>query len=104
MKESSEQKAVSTELEAYSAAAADDCIPLENYCTWGGVSIEKLAMARRFPSILKGYILGKLLQEEEFHVERFIFWRKNLALRFPPPYPSVFPPVITVNLRVPFLY
>lgn len=29
----------------------------------GGVAIEKLGMARHFPSILKGHILEKMLQE-----------------------------------------
>lgn len=44
----------------------------------GGVSTEKLGMARHFPSVLKGHILEKeMLQEEKFPLKRFIFWRKN---------------------------
>lgn len=44
----------------------------------GGVSTEKLGMARHFPSVLRGHILKKkMLQEEKFPFKRFIFWRKN---------------------------
>lgn len=97
---------MSTELEAYSAADADDdCIALENYCTWGGVSIEKLAMARRFPSILQGLHFGKIASRGRVPCRKIRFLEEEPSTAFPPPpYPSVFPPVITVHLRVPFLY
>lgn len=74
-------RAVSTELEVYSATDYD-CIALENYCAWLGA--EKLVMARQFPSILKGCILEKLLQEEEFQLERFVFLEEEPSPVGPP--------------------
>lgn len=55
----------------------------------GGVSTEKLGMARYFPSVLKGHILGeKNASRGKVPFKKIHFLEEELALWTPPPPPA----------------
>lgn len=67
---------------------------------WGG-GFSWEASHSQAPSVYSQgvHFLEKLLQEEEFHLERLVFWRKNLALWVLLVPPHLFPPAIVIHPR-----